>query len=70
MDPLHILRITLYSKIFNELATKIDFTQYNHYFENMKSGIISPAKVQQIYLKYDTSEIEQCLIALVDATNL
>jgi len=50
--------------------TNIDFTQYNHYFENMKSGIISPAEVQQIYLKYDTSEIEQCLIELVNATNL
>jgi len=50
--------------------TNIDFTQYNHYFENMKSGIISPAKVQQLYLKYDVDEIEQCLIALVDATNL
>jgi hypothetical protein len=50
--------------------TNTDFAQYNHYFENMKSGAISPAEVQQIYLKYDAIEIEQCLIALVNATNL
>ena len=29
MDPLHILHITIYSKIFNEIATKMDMNIYN-----------------------------------------
>jgi hypothetical protein len=48
----------------------IDFNTYSHYFENMKDRVISYADVQQIYLRYDSNNIEKCLVQLVDATNV
>ena len=48
----------------------IDFNNYLHYFENMKDHVISYADVQQIYLKHDNNNVEQCLVELVDATNV
>jgi hypothetical protein len=50
--------------------SNLDFNTYSHYFENMKDHIISYADVQQIYLKYDNDNIEQCLVELVNNTNL
>lgn len=48
----------------------VDFNNYSYYFENMKDHVISYADIQQLYLKYDNDNIEQCLVELVNATNI
>jgi len=49
--------------------SSIDFHQYQDYFDKMKSDVITPALVQNIYLKYGENEIEKCLQELVIQTN-
>lgn len=46
-----------------------DFTPYDSYFNKMKDEKISPAEVQNIYLKYPPDKIEACLQELVDRCN-
>jgi len=61
-------------QIIREMVTykyrkeNLDMSRYDTYFEQMRDEIISPAEVQVICLKYNETQIEECLAELVKKT--
>jgi chaperone BCS1 len=61
-------------QIIREMVTykyrkeNLEMSKYDTYFEQMRDEIISPAEVQVICLKYNETQIEECLAELVKKT--
>lgn len=47
----------------------VDIKKYESYFKKMKDSVITPAEVQNIYFKYESTRIRECLQELVNLTN-
>lgn len=46
-----------------------NFDVYSQHFEKMKDLVISPADVQNVYMKYADDQVEDCLNELIEKTN-
>jgi len=61
---------TIREMVQHKFANIPNFDTYSQYFEKMKDLVISPADVQNIYMKYAEGEVENCLKELVEKTNV